>query len=149
MAKEAKEKNAPALSEENVIDVIKKGNLIDEEVIKVGDEKDSKEELDRKVNEYRRAKNKAKYRNYKALLELRARRREEKITKEELSESKTNFDDLCAGKITPNEYEEKLRASAKKRKEAIQKSNEQLDSEMEELRAQFPGYWCYDWNRDW
>lgn len=144
MAKD-KEKNATALSEENVLDVIKKGNLIDEEVIKVGDEKDSKEELDRKVNEYRRAKNKAKYRNYKALLELRARRREEKITKEELAESKTNFDDLCAGKITPSEYEEKLRASAKKRVKAMSESNDQLSNELRELKAQFPGYWCWEW----
>lgn len=147
MAKENK-KEAATLSEENVVDIIKKGNLIDEEVIKLGDEKDSKEEMDRKVQEYRRAKNKAKYRNYKALLELRARRREEKITKEELAESKVNFDDLCAGKITPNEYEEKLRASAKKRKDAIVESNKQLEKELDELRDQFPGYWCWDWAND-
>lgn len=149
MAKENKEKNAPALSEENVLDVIKKGNLIDEEVIKLGDEKDSKEEMERKVSEYRKAKNKAKYRNYKALLELRARRREEKITKEELAESKTNFDDLCAGKITPSEYEEKLRASAKKRVKAMQESNDQLSNELRELKSQFPGYWCWEWEDRW
>lgn len=148
MAKENKEKNA-TLSEENVVDVIKKGNLIDEEVIKIGDEKDTKEELDRKVSEYRKAKNKAKYRNYKALLELRARRREEKITKEELAESKTNFDDLCAGKITPSEYEEKLRASAKKRVKAMEESNDQLSKELKELRSQFPGYWCWEWEDRW
>ena len=145
-----KENNAPAqLSEENVLDEIKKGNLIDEEVIKLGDEKDNKEELERKVSEYRSAKNKAKYRNYKALLELRARRREEKITKEELAESKANFDDLCAGKITPAEYEDKLRDSAKKRREAIQKSNEELNKEIRELRDRFPGYYCYDWEDRW
>lgn len=148
MAKDKKEA-APQLSEENVLDVIKKGNLIDEEVIKVGDEKDSKDELDRKVAEYRKAKNKAKYRNYKALLELRARRREEKITKEELAESKENFDDLCAGKITPSEYEDKLRASAKKRREAISKSNDELAKELNELKAQFPGYWCWEWEDRW
>ena len=105
--------------------------------------------MERKVSEYRKAKNKAKYRNFKALLELRARRREEKITKEELAESKTNFDDLCAGKITPSEYEDKLRASAKKRVKAMQESNEQLSTDLRELKARFPGYWCWEWEDRW
>lgn len=135
-------------TEENVMELIRKGNLIDEEVIKLGDEKDDKEEQERKINAYRRAKNKAKYLNLKALLQLRARRREEKATKSWLESTKALFDDLCAGKTTPNEYEEKRREAAKDRRKAMDESSKQLNKEIEELRDQFPGYWQYEWDND-
>lgn len=118
MAKEKNEKKGGeqvASTEENVMEVIRKGNLIDEEVIKLGDEKDNKEEQERKVRAYREAKNKAKYQNLKALLQIRARRREEKVTKDWLNKTKEFFDDLCAGKLTPVEYESVRAEAAKER----------------------------------
>ena len=129
---------------DNVMDVVRKGNLIDEEVIKLGDEKDDEEAKQRKVRAYRQAKNQAKYSNLKDLLTLRARRREEKITKD-----KELFDDLCAGKITPNEYEEKRNESLKEIQKKFDESNKQLQKEIKELQEQFPGYWCYGWDRGW
>lgn len=150
MAKEKKEEKkggeVVVSTEENVMDVIRKGNLIDEEVIKLGDEKDDKEQQERKIREYRNAKNKAKYQNFKALLQLRARRREEKATKEWLNQTKTFFDDLCAGKLTPREYEEKRAEAAKERNKATNESEKQLSKEIRELKDQFPGYWCWDWD---
>lgn len=143
--KEKKVANEVATTEENVMEEIRKGNLIDEEVIKLGDEKDNEEEKERKVMEYRRAKNKAKYQNFKALLQLRARRREEKATKQWLNDTKTLFDDLCAGKITPVEYEEKRREALKNKNKAFTESSDALRKETKELQHQFPGYWCYDW----
>lgn len=152
MAKEKEKKTAAkgeqiVASEENVMETIRKGNLIDEEIAAIGDEQDDKEEQERKVREYRRAKNKAKYQNYKALLQLRARRREEKATKEWLSATKTLFDELCGSKCTPTEYEEKRREAYKECEKAIQESNSQLNKEISELQRQFPGYWCYEWDR--
>lgn len=135
-------------TEENVMELIRKGNLIDEEVIKLGDEKDDEEEKERKIKAYRRAKNKAKYLNLKALLQLRARRREEKATKSWLESTKVLFDDLCAGKTTPNEYEEQRTEAAKARRKAMDESSKQLNKEIEELRDQFPGYWQYEWDND-
>lgn len=152
MAKEKKDEKKvqeQQLDVENVMDVVRKGNLIDEEVIKLGDEKDDKEAIERKVRAYRQAKNQAKYNNLKDLLTLRARRREEKITKEKLTTSKELFDDLCAGKITPNEYEEKRKESLKEIQKKFDESNKQLQKEIGELQEQFPGYWCYSWDRCW
>lgn len=147
--KEEKKVQEQQLDVENVMDVVRKGNLIDEEVIKLGDEKDDAEAKERKVRAYRQAKNQAKYSNLKDLLTLRARRREEKITKEKLTLSKQLFDDLCAGKITPNEYEEKRTENRKDIQKKFDESNKQLQKEIGELQEQFPGYWMYSWDREW
>lgn len=151
MAKEKKEKvqEQQTPDVENVMDIVRKGNLIDEEVIKLGDEKDDQEATERKVRAYREAKNQAKYSNLKDLLTLRARRREEKITKDKLTASKELFDDLCAGKITPNEYEAKRKESQKEIKKRFDESNNQLQKEIEELKEQFNGYWIWSWDREW
>lgn len=151
MAKEKKEKvqEQQTPDVENVMDIVRKGNLIDEEVIKLGDEKDDQEATERKVRAYREAKNQAKYSNLKDLLTLRARRREEKITKDKLTASKELFDDLCAGKITPNEYEAKRKESQKDIKKRFDESNNQLQKEIEELKEQFNGYWIWSWDREW
>ena len=145
--KKVQEQQTPDV--ENVMDIVRKGNLIDEEVIKLGDEKDDQEATERKVRAYREAKNQAKYSNLKDLLTLRARRREEKITKEKLTASKELFDDLCAGKITPNEYEAKRKESQKDIKKKFDESNNQLQKEIEELKEQFNGYWLWSWDREW
>lgn len=145
MAKKEEKTTAVAMTEENVMDTIRKGNLLDEEIIKLGDEKDSQEEKDRKVAEYRRAKNKAKYQNFRALLQLRARRREEKATKQWLNDTKSLFDDLCSGKITPLEYEEQRRKAVETKDKTFTESADTLRKEVKELQRQFPGYWCYDW----
>lgn len=151
MAKKEDQKKAAEqqLNVENVMDVVRNGNLIDEEVIKLGDEKDDQEAKERKVREYRRAKNQSKYSNLKDLLTLRARRREEKITKEKLGISKELFDDLCAGKITPNEYEEKRKESLNEIKKKFDESEKQLHKEIQELQEQFPGYWSWEWDSRW
>ena len=151
MAREKKEKvqEQQTPDVENVMDIVRKGNLIDEEVIKLGDEKDDQEATERKVRAYREAKNQAKYSNLKDLLTLRARRREEKITKDKLTASKELFDDLCAGKITPNEYEAKRKESQKDIKKRFNESNNQLQKEIEELKEQFHGYWLCSWDREW
>lgn len=151
MAKDKEKKagvTAPVeTTEENVMETIRKGNLLDEEVIKLGDEEDNKEEKERKVREYRKAKNKAKYLNYKALLQLRARRREEKATKQWLNDTKEEFDKLKTGELTPSEYEDARREAYKKLQDAMSESSKLLEKEESELRRQFPGYWSYEWDR--
>lgn len=149
MAKDKdKEKKAQTsqVTEDSVMDEIRKGNLIDEEVIKIGDEKDAEDEKERKVREYRKAKNQAKYTNRKALLELRERRRQEKATKEWLDKTKSAFDRLCGGEITPLEYKEERRKMAEEKEKAFRDSDTQFTKEVSELRNAFPGYWSYDWD---
>lgn len=149
MAKDKdKEKKAQTsqVTEDSVMDEIRKGNLIDEEVIKIGDEKDAEDEKERKVREYRKAKNQAKYTNRKALLELRQRRREEKATHEWLNETKSLFNQLCGGEITPSEYKEERRKAAEKKTKAFRDSDAQFSKELRELQNAFPGYWSYEWD---
>lgn len=145
--KEKKGVQTPEITEENVMDQIRKGNLIDEEVIKLGDEEDNKEEQERKVREYRHAKNKAKYLNLKALLQLRARRREERATKQWLNDTKAEFEKLKTGELTPLEYEEAREKAYKKLQDAMSQSSKDLEKEVRELQKQFPNYWSYNWDR--
>lgn len=148
MAKETKKevKSATTLTEDNVMEAIRKGSLIDEEVIIKGDEQDDKELQERKIQEYRCAKNRAKYQNYKALLQLRARRREEKATKEWLNKTKELFDDLCAGKTTPTEYDGLRKEAAKERDKVMSESSKQLNKEISALQRTFPGYYRWEWD---
>lgn len=148
MAKNEEKKAAKTaeLSVDNVMDEIRSGNLIDTEIAKIGDEKDNEAERERKVQEYRKIKNKAKYQNRKALLMLRARRREEKVTKQYLDDTKTLLDDFVGSKLTVIEYEKKRKDIRKKRNDAMNESNDQYRTEIEELRNAFPGYWQYDWD---
>lgn len=147
MAKETKKAATEvATTEDNVMEQIKSGNMLKEsnvqaaiaEIEKRKDEKQKKDAMDMICV--------AKYNNIKALLELRARRREEKATKAYLSETKKVLDDALAGKITPTDYKKK-RAELKEtcRKEQ-RDSNRILDEELTELQNSFEGRYSYWWD---
>ena len=84
MAKETKKAagNEVAVTEENVLDQIKNGNLMKEANVKAAIDEIEKQKDEKQKNEAMNMICTAKYSNSKALLELRARRREEKNTKE-------------------------------------------------------------------
>ena len=85
------------------------------------------------------------------------RRREEAATKQYLKDTKELLDNLTGYKnekgefvdptLTNYQYEEKRREATKKMKDAFRDSENQYDSELAELRAQYPGYYCYEWER--
>ena len=98
----------------------------------------------------------ARYNLKKTLLQLRARRGEEKATKEALIRNSDLLNRLIgrneSGKeipadqvITPNEYVKLLDESAAKTKGDIKKVNEELEKYMRELRDSFEGQYCYWW----
>ena len=142
MAKETKKAATEvATTEDNVMEQIKSGNMLKEsnvqaaiaEIEKQKDEKQKKDAMDMICV--------AKYNNIKALLELRARRREEKATKAYLSETKKVLDDALAGKITPTDYKKK-RSELKEQRD----SNRILDEELTELQNSFEGRYSYWWD---
>ena len=147
MAKETKKAATEvATTEDNVMEQIKSGNMLKEsnvqaaiaEIEKQKDEKQKKDAMDMICV--------AKYNNIKALLELRARRREEKATKSYLSETKKVLDDALAGKITPTDYKKKRSELKETCRKEQRDSNRILDEELTELQNSFEGRYSYWWD---
>lgn len=147
MAKETKKAATEvATTEDNVMEQIKSGNMLKEsnvqaaiaEIEKQKDEKQKKDAMDMICV--------AKYNNIKALLELRARRREEKATKAYLSETKKVLDDTLAGKITPTDYKKKRSELKETCRKEQRESNRILDEELIELQNSFEGRYSYWWD---
>lgn len=147
MAKETKKAATEvATTEDNVMEQIKSGNMLKEsnvqaaiaEIEKQKDEKQKKDAMDMICV--------AKYNNIKALLELRARRREEKATKAYLSETKKVLDEALAGKITPTDYKKKRSELKETCRKEQRESNRILDEELTELKNSFEGRYSYWWD---
>ena len=147
MAKETKKvATEVATTEDNVMEQIKSGNMLKEsnvqaaiaEIEKQKDEKQKKDAMDMICI--------AKYNNIKALLELRARRREDKATKTYLSETKKVLDDALAGKITPTNYKKKRSELKETCRKEQRESNRILDEELTELQNSFEGRYSYWWD---
>lgn len=147
MAKETKKAATEvATTEDNVMEQIKSGNMLKEsnvqaaiaEIEKQKDEKQKKDAMDMICV--------AKYNNIKALLELRARRREEKATKAYLSETKKVLDNALAGKITPTDYKKKRSELKEICRKEQRDSNRILDEELTELKNSFEGRYSYWWD---
>lgn len=148
MAKETKKAagNEVAVTEENVLDQIKNGNLMKEANVKAAIHEIEKQKDEKQKNEAMNMICAAKYNNSKALLELRARRREEKNTKEHLTKTKELLDSVLAGKITPTEYNKQRDDLREEFRKKNRESDKQLTEEMQELRDSFECRWQYWWD---
>lgn len=148
MAKETKKAagNEVVVTEENVLDQIKNGNLMKEANVKAAIDEIEKQKDEKQKNEAMNMICTAKYSNSKALLELRARRREEKNTKEYLTKTKELLDSVLAGKITPTEHKKKRDELREEFRKKNRESDNQLTEEMQELRNSFEGRWQYWWD---
>lgn len=148
MAKETKKpaSTAVAVTEDNVMEQIKNGNLLKEANVKAAIEEIEKQKDDKQKKEAIDMICTAKYSNSKALLELRARRREEKNNKEFLTATKNILDDVLGGKITPTDYKKKREDLREEFRKKNRESDNQLREEMQELRESFEGRWQYWWD---
>lgn len=148
MAKETKKptSTAVAVTEDNVMDQIKNGNILAEANVKAAIEEIQKQKDEKQKKEAMDMICRAKYLNNKALLELRARRREEKNNKEYLTETKNILDEVLGGKITPTEYKKKCDDLREEFRKKNRESDNQLSEEMQELRESFEGRWQYWWD---
>ena len=148
MAKKTEETKVTGtvVNEDNVLDSIKNGNKMPEGLAKEVMDNIAKEERDKKSSELKQTILKASYWNKKELLQLRSRRREEKITKEALSRSKEALDKLCGGEITPTEYNKLLDESNQTKRKAVADSNNVLKEELAELKNSLAGNYVWDWD---
>lgn len=148
MAKETKKpaSTAVAVTEDNVMEQIKNGNILAEANVKAAIEEIQKQKDEKQKKEAMDMICRAKYLNNKALLELRARRREEKNNREYLTETKNILDEVLGGKITPIEYKKKCEDLREEFRKKNRESDKQLSEEMQELRESFEGRWQYWWD---
>lgn len=148
MAKETKKpaSEVVVVTEDNVMEQIKNGNLLKEANVKAAIEEIEKQKDDKQKKEAMDMICTAKYSNSKALLELRARRREEKNNKEFLTATKNVLDDVLGGKITPTDYKKKREDLREEFRKKNHESDNQLREEMQELRESFEGRWQYWWD---
>lgn len=148
MAKETKKavETTAVVDENNVMDQVKNGNLLKQENVKAALEKIEQEKDEKQQAEARRMIMCAQYTNIKELIQLRARRREEKTTKEALVKSKENLDNVLAGKITPTEYRTQKSTLAAEKRKAMNESEEQLSKDLRELRESYAGNFSWDWD---
>lgn len=148
MAKETKKQasEVAVVTEENVMEQIKNGNLLKESNVKAAIEEIEKRKDEKQKQEAIDMICVAKYQNSKALLELRARRREEKNNKEFLTATKEVLDEVLGGKITPVNYRKKRADLREEFRKKNRESDTQLSEEMQELRESFEGRWQYSWD---
>lgn len=143
-------------AEDNVMEEIRSKNIGEQSIAEAVDKQLKDEQNQRLIEDTKRKVCEAEYCNLKARLMLRARRREEKATKEYLTATKELLDQLrgyknekgefVAPTLTIFQYEDKRREITKKRKDAFSESDRQFREEMKELRYQYPQYWSYEWD---
>lgn len=166
MAKNQKAQNAPAATtapqvenpvEDKTMDEIRSKNIGEASLTVLANQQIKDEQNQRLVEDKKRKILEAQYVNMRARLMLRARRREERATKEYLTETKDLLDQLTGviddnGKVVSEptltifQYQEKRREIRKKKDDAFRESSKQFDEEMKELKYQYPNYWSYEWD---
>lgn len=158
-----KKETKTAQAEENDFKV---NNLINEPSLVEAAMADLKKDKDeKKKSEIKNAIGMATYHNSKTRAELRARRREDDITKEKLGGTKillerligfeTEIKDGCLvptktkckePALTPTEYREEKKKLEEEIRKKISESDKQLHKDLEEIRNSYEGRYQYWWD---
>lgn len=154
MGKEAKKaaqaatetKTTVVIDETNIEEQIRDGNLQNDSIIQDALADIEKEKDERKKEEAKRAIRKFQYKNLKALLELKKRRKEDKATKDYLAATKENFDGYKSGKMTIIETDKKDAEAYKEKSKAFGEADKWFSEQLNELKRQYPGYYSYEWD---
>ena len=161
MAKETKPAAAEQQKDENVPNnLVNEPALVEAAMANIKKNKDEK-----KTREIEDAIGMATFNNLKTRAELRARRREDDITKEKLDGTKVLLERLigveCEIKdgclvptknkckepaLTPVEYKDAKKELQKEIDKKISESNKQLDKDMREIRNSYEGRYQYWWD---
>lgn len=137
--------NGQETTVENIEEQIKNENKFGDNVLKEAEAQIQKEKDEKKVRILKDRMCKADYVNKRELLELKKRRKEAAATKESLTATKEALDELKVGKITPTEYDDKLAAIDKTKREAFNNIDKEHNKLVEELRNGYTGYYSWDW----
>lgn len=143
--KAAQVANGQETTVENIEEQIKNENKFGDNVLKEAEAQIQKEKDEKKVKILKDRMCKADYVNKRELLELKKRRKEANATKESLTATKEALDELKAGKITPKEYDDKLAAIDKTKREVFNTIDKEHNKLVEELRNGYTGYYSWNW----
>jgi len=153
MAKKEETKKQSQVVEEmtsdNVMENIRNKNLMKQENVQKALDKIKEQEDKHQQELIQNMICCAQYRNAKTLIQLRSRRREEKITKETLTKTTALLNEVCEGKITPIEYDKKCREIRSDARKATSESNQQESTEIKELRNSFVGNYAWRADYEW
>lgn len=158
---ETKKVNVTTVDEDNVMEQIRKGNLMPTTLHEKVKAEMEQEKEDKQKNLLKKAIGKATFEQRRTLLQLRARRREDKITKEKLTRASELLDKLtgiCSKPgdnfnkpldekelITPTQYKTELEKLDKDISDKINESNKTLNEELRELYDSEIGCYRYSW----
>ena len=143
-------------NEDNVANAIKSGNLMEVEVTEEALENISKAQRARKVDEAKSFINELMYGVGKQKITLNKRKATTRIDKKymtALGEIKDQFLGTVGkdgkkqpGTITAIEAKKKIREAKEEYRKALNDADKYQSELMDELRGQFPHYWCSDWD---
>ena len=159
----AKETKTTAPAEEQKFET---NNLVNEQsLVESAMTNIEKGKNEKKVREIEEAIGLATYTNSKTRAELRARRREDDITKEELDGTKKLLERLigfeCEIKngvlvptknkckepaLTPVQYKDEKKKLKEEIRKKISESNKELDNDLREIRNSYEGRYAYWWD---
>lgn len=158
--KKKEESKTQEVNDFKVNNHIDEGSLVEAAMADM--KKDRDDEKKRKIRD---VIGQATYQNVKTRAELRARRREDDITKEKLDGTKKLLERVigyeCEIKdgrlvptktkckepaLTPVEYKDEKRKLNDEISKKISESNKQLDKDLRELRDSYEGRYCYWWD---
>lgn len=149
--KETAAKAAPAteVTADNIMDVIRAKNLMTDTALEAAVEQIAKDNDEDKKREAMHTIKRYEYKNARALIELRKRRAEDKITKEYLTKTKEVKDNFLSGKNTRVECDKMEREAEEAKRKAFQEMEKQYNDNVRELREAYPSYYSYEWDRCW
>lgn len=165
--KEEQKKAAPETKVEAAEEDFAVNNMLGDKAIVAAMEEIEKEEDQKKKGEAKEALMVATYNNVRTLLELRQRRREDKITKKKLERTKDLLERLIGvrceikdggklvptktavpaeGRITPTQYKDMRRELNEEIRKDMREASTQFDKEYAELKNSYAGQWRYYWD---
>lgn len=133
-------------TEDTVVEEIKAGNLINEDVAKAAAEEIKKRNKDRNIAETVNLLQRSKYLRLKQRLILRRNKQLKVAAKALMTAFNTLDEDLKAGKHTKTTYDIEFQKAVKQRVKDYAEADAELRVNIQELQAGFPGYYSYQWD---
>lgn len=143
-------------NEDNINDAIKSGNLMEVDVTEEALDNISKAQRKRKVEESQEFINELFYGVNKQKITLNKRKAITRIDKKYMStlgEIKDKFigtvdekGNKKPGTITAIDAQKLIREAKMEYRKSLNEADKKADELMNELRKQFPHYWCSDWD---
>lgn len=130
----------------NLDEVLKNANTVDDEILKMAEEKISKEEKEEKADQLARMSKKAAYTNLKAHIEFKYTEECEDAYKDCMKKSKDLMEKLKKGELTPVAYGDELEKLIDDAIKAVDTAGKERRRRNKELTDKYTTYYSYNWD---